>query len=95
MKNGILTEIVIGLICVLALSSCVQREYQHDFIDPNGQPQTRYYKENYFMTDASAESVEVVTPDGTIIRINAPVQDSQNVKIISPAFGVKTESKGK
>jgi hypothetical protein len=68
------------LITLLLLAGCVQREYQHDFVDPNGHPQTRYYKENYFLTKSSAESVEVITPDGTIIKINKPVQDNDSLK---------------
>jgi len=73
---------------------CASREYQHDS-DPNG-AETHYYKESYFMTDASAERVKVTTPEGTIIEINAPVQKSQNVKVINPALGIiETGSKGK
>lgn len=84
------TEILICIICIIGMivTGCVQREYQFDSSDPNGAEYTRYYKSNYFMTDASADSVEVVMTDGTIIRVNAPVQDSPKIKAIHPAVGV-------
>ena len=82
----ILLIVIWVVACVLSLLAvgCVQRQYQHDSIDPNGLPQTRYYKVNYLMTDAMAEKVEIITPDGTTIRVNAPVQESQNVKVWTP-----------
>ena len=87
---------ILTLSLLLLLSGCVIREYQNDHTDPNGIEQTRYYREIYFMTDVRADSVRIVTPDGAIIEINAPVQESQDVKVISPALGImETKSKGK
>ena len=67
---------------------CTQREYQHDFTDFKGDPETYYYKGNYCLTKASAESVVVTTLDGTIIKINRPVQDNDSLKVISPVVGI-------
>ncbi len=72
------------LILLLLLAGCNQRIYQHDIVDPNGISHTYWYKSNSFASDSSAEYVEIITPDGTIIRIWKPLQDNDSVKVITP-----------
>ena len=79
---------IIAMILTLLLSSCVQRECQHDYVDTDGVQHTYYYKGNYLLTKASADSVEVVTPDETIIKINKPVQNNDSIKATAVIGGV-------
>jgi hypothetical protein len=73
-----------GALWIAGLAGCTQRIYQHDITDPNGVSHTYYYQSNSLMSDTSADEVEIVLKDGTVLRIRKPLQDNDSVKMLTP-----------
>jgi major membrane immunogen (membrane-anchored lipoprotein) len=93
--KGIIAEIIIAVVVIAVLcfiGGCSQRIYQHDYTDPNGVEHTYFYQSNSLMSDTSADEVEIVTKDGTVIRVRKPLQDNDSIKVIAP-YGIYETTK--
>ena len=78
-------------IAILALCGCSQKECQYDYVDPNGVSYTCYYKWNSIASGSSADSVEIETPDGAILRLRKIKQENDSITTVTSIGVMKTE----